>query len=708
MESRPRHCSRRWTTFVARSLILLLVAGLALTLGSPARGQTIPEGRLDWRLEQLVSDYESGRTFASSSADANGVQIENGMARVIVQTKPATASAVMQQAKASGGLVEASYGSLLQIEQPIGGLRELASSSGVTLVRPPLQVYTTAVTGEGVALTHADTWQSAGVTGAGVKVAVLDLGFQGYEAKLGTELPASVTAMSFVAGGDVHGGGETHGTGVAEIVHEMAPGAQMYLANFSTEVELANAAAWLQGQGVRAINASWGYFTSGPGDGTGIVDQIISNSVNAGVFWSVAAGNETARHWSGQFHDTDNNGFHEFAQSPFDEGNQLAGSFFGLLLPGEKVAAELKWNDPFGAACRDYDLYLERTDDNGNPLIVASSQNVQNDGSQCMPGADPVETLAYTITVGDFYHLVIKKKVASTDATLDLYSAYHDLEYATPVNSLMQPADAAGVTTVAAVPYYAPATIEPFSSLGPTTDGRIKPDIAAPDGVSNATFGNFFGTSAAAPHVAGAAVLFLSRLPCQNPAQVGSFLQSQVVDLGAAGKDTTFGAGRMSLGAAPLDSDADGLGDVCDNCPTAANADQANQDGDEYGDACEQPQCLTIVNHWAVPAGDSDCDGFPDSVKAGSHAAESFIGTDAATKCPATPQRNDEVVDAWPVDMDDSQLVNLQDIGIYNAIFGSLAPGPPYTVRTDLNADGLINLQDIGQFNPFFGKRCVP
>ena len=45
----------------------------------------------------------------------------------------------------------------------------------------------------------------------------------------------------------------------------MAPGAQMDLANFDTEVELANASQWLSAQGVTVINASWGYFTSGPG-----------------------------------------------------------------------------------------------------------------------------------------------------------------------------------------------------------------------------------------------------------------------------------------------------------------------------------------------------------------------------------------------------------------------------------------------------------
>src|SRR5204863_26755 len=61
-------------------------------------------------------------------------------------------------------------------------------------------------------------------------------------------------------------------------------------------------------------------------------------------------------------------------------------------------------------------------------------------------------------------------------------------------------------------------TIEFFSSRGPTIDGRLKPDISAVDGVSVTAAGRFenpfFGTSAAAPHVAGMAALVLQAAPC--------------------------------------------------------------------------------------------------------------------------------------------------------------------------------------------------
>src|SRR5207245_2981333 len=172
-------------------------------------------------------------------------------------------------ASSLGGSIEGAYGDLVQVSVPLTALGALSRSSAVEFVRPPLKAIPL-VTSEGVNVTNANAWQAQGLTGAGVKVAVLDLGFQGYQTLLGSELSPSVTAQSFRADGDITGGGQPHGAAVAEIVHDMAPGAQMYLANFDTEVELANASQWLTAQGVTIINASWGYFTSGPGDGTGV------------------------------------------------------------------------------------------------------------------------------------------------------------------------------------------------------------------------------------------------------------------------------------------------------------------------------------------------------------------------------------------------------------------------------------------------------
>jgi len=120
----------------------------------------------------------------------------------------------------------------------------------------------------------------------------------------------------------------------------------------------------------------------------------------------------------------------------------------------------------------------------------------------------------------------------------------------TPAGSLCVPGDSSNAITVGAVPYNNPSAIESFSSRGPTTDSRVKPDLVGPDGVST-TFGAFPGTSAATPHVAGAALLVKNRYPSYTLIQIQSYLESNAADLGQVGKDNTFGSGRVYLPALP-------------------------------------------------------------------------------------------------------------------------------------------------------------
>jgi hypothetical protein len=90
---------------------------------------------------------------------------------------------------------------------------------------------------------------------------------------------------------------------------------------------------------------------------------------------------------------------------------------------------------------------------------------------------------------------------------------------------------------------------EDFSSQGPTSDGRIKPDISGPDGVSSFVYQPdlFYGTSASSPHVAGAAALILSNVPTLTVSQLWDAITSSAIDMGIAGQDTLYGFGRLNL-----------------------------------------------------------------------------------------------------------------------------------------------------------------
>ena len=137
--------------------------------------------------------------------------------------------------------------------------------------------------------------------------------------------------------------------------------------------------------------------------------------------------------------------------------------------------------------------------------------------------------------------------------------------------SLGQPGDAYNVLTVGAINDFgttsrADDSIADFSSRGPTTDGRIKPDIVAPgEDTSNPQWGiyscnykwetqsdwvDYPGTSMASPHIGGSLVLLMNYLGPRGfalPAIPKALLLENAVDKGGIGQDNTYGWGYVDL-----------------------------------------------------------------------------------------------------------------------------------------------------------------
>ena len=122
-------------------------------------------------------------------------------------------------------------------------------------------------------------------------------------------------------------------------------------------------------------------------------------------------------------------------------------------------------------------------------------------------------------------------------------------EYNSNWKYIISPADARYVLAVGAV--NSDGTIASFSSRGPTSDGRIKPDVCAMGTsvycVSTGSYSNYTyasGTSASTPIVAGIAALLISHYPEINQWQVRDAIRNTASQ--STRPDTVFGWGIAS------------------------------------------------------------------------------------------------------------------------------------------------------------------
>ena len=498
----------------------------------------------------------------------------------------------------------------VQARVPASRLQAVAALPFVTFVRLPTyaRVRIGSVTTEGDSILNADVArQQFSIDGTGVRIGVISDGLKGVFAAgcttcsgvaggpiatgnlpsaTGTRTAAGILTsssggilgQSFQANGDLEGlppsssacgfaGAGAEGTALLEVVHDVAPGAQLSFANGDTDLAFIQAVNALAAANDVVID-DVGFFgepydgTSGVSTNTGSALNDPSNPIRAYV---TAVGNDADGHYLGLYTDSGIDGttipgvahaghLHLFQQSAdttdvLGLGPQPYNLIF-LPSAGEAVIF-LTWDDPFGTSTNNYDLYLVQQ---GTGRIVARSVDMQNGGQ------DPVEAIDFVNTGAQgFFRIVVQNVNSAAQAKhLNLYSfqpecatggprvlapPHHDRHnYNTISRSISAQGDAGGspaaVVSVAAIcsgstaaaaqfPANLPdescndrthTMVEFFSSRGPTLDGRTKPDIAAIDGVSvtgAGSFGSpFFGSSAAAPHVAAIAGLLLQASPC--------------------------------------------------------------------------------------------------------------------------------------------------------------------------------------------------
>jgi PBP1b-binding outer membrane lipoprotein LpoB len=98
---------------------------------------TLPEKgdpKLDSQLNQLIQAEKLGD--AASFAEQSNIKLVDGDVRVIVESLPEQVEATTKAASALG-VVETSYGDLLQVLVPVASLTTLADAASVRFVRLP-------------------------------------------------------------------------------------------------------------------------------------------------------------------------------------------------------------------------------------------------------------------------------------------------------------------------------------------------------------------------------------------------------------------------------------------------------------------------------------------------------------------------------------------------------------------------------------------
>lgn len=467
--------------------------------------------------------------IAASPSDSSPV---SSFVRVELTSPAGDVAAVDRFVRELGGEVELISGGRVQALVDESALAILEEAHAQVRVETP-GIFVELQTQSATEFIGATEWHASGFTGFGTRVAIVDAGFSGYQSRLGATLPSSVTARSFRGDRQI-GGGSDHGRRAAEVVHAVAPGAELYFVNFSTVTELSAAVDFLIEQRIDVVSFSLGYIHNGPGDGTGPVNEIVRRGTDAGQLWVVAAGNWAQQHWAGTFRDTDGDTVHEFAPGVRDNEHQFQA--------GDLISVSLRWDEPWGRACSDYDLELFGP----SGALVRASRNVQN----CRQ--DPVEAFQVLATqTGTYSVRVIEAHAESTrDLSLMVVGTPDrglPLTFHTLSSSLSEPADHPQVVTVGALTVGSTRVEAPYSSRGPTVDGRFKPNLLAPTGGNGEPGASFGGTSAAAPHVAAAAALLAEAFPNADPARLTTLLQTRA--LGVVSTPGGSGARRVHLGS---------------------------------------------------------------------------------------------------------------------------------------------------------------
>jgi subtilisin family serine protease len=376
-------------------------------------------------------------------------------------------------------------------------------------------------------------WHAAGQRGKGIKVAILDSGFNGWKRALGKALPWNVNARSFRADGRLDARDSQHGILCGEVIHRIAPEAELLFANWEpdTPSSFLQAVEWARKEGAQIISCSIIMPTWSDGEGGGPSHEALELLMGAGKkptdgLFFASAGNTAQRHWSGTIAPT-REGRHQWTRGRTENTIRPFGN--------ERVSVELthKADDAFEIIVRDATANIE--------IGRATSQPRSPLNIPAVVRFDPESGHSYTVQVRQS---LVGRGVAAGRFHLTVLGG--KLGTSTKEGSIPFPGDGREVVAIGAVDSSNRRLL--YSSCGPGYAAN-KPDLVAvvpfpslwrPDQP-------FAGTSAACPQAAALAALLWSKNPTWSAEDVRKALEKSANKVRSGHcPETGFGVARLA------------------------------------------------------------------------------------------------------------------------------------------------------------------